>query len=668
MLISVLTVLVLAFGPGAALALAATPPHTRLRRVAVAASPSVTYGLLGGAVGWSTVFGRTWPPLGILGFEAVVVAGAAVARYLAVRSGTAPGWPFRGVSVGNRLRVHRNDIAALGASVAATLTVAWLMLGRLGSPPGWDSMNHAFMAGRVLQLGSALPRDVCVTGDVEPAAACAFYPLAPHVLWAQVSQLTGASLSTVMLATTMVVMPATAAIGVFAIVRVCGGGSALSGAAAFLPAVIGPMWPSLVTGRLTILLGAALAPSAALLFWMAMRTAHAKALSVVAAVGLGGVALAHTYDVVAGALLGLGLLVARPPRQRWRTWLVRVAGIGLGTILLVAPQAPGLLSARTERVLYPALRPGDFWGSLGHWVFAPGQYLATLIAPAEPGAEQVLTHVTGVGVTVSWILTLGWVVGLLAALHRRLAWARPFAVAHVLTLAMVVTVDIGSGALRDAVAGLFYGDPRRPLWSSLVAPGVLCLAGWLGAIGLVREGLGRIPRIPRIPRLSASGWLTPLVVAAALTGAVAVVPDTWEAHERFAARALPADPAYQRVGDWLRAQGGGVVADDLHREFITWVGVDSDLPLLKGLVPLDGPTNPDWADRTRVWNALVWTKVGAGSCLLDRYDVRWVVVGRAHMPGGRRTYRPDRLANSPYLHLAHVDGTVWVYSVDHLCS
>ena len=67
MLISVLTVLVLAFGPGAVLAFAATPPHSRLRRVAVAASPSVTYGLLGGAVGWSTVFGRSWPPLGILG-------------------------------------------------------------------------------------------------------------------------------------------------------------------------------------------------------------------------------------------------------------------------------------------------------------------------------------------------------------------------------------------------------------------------------------------------------------------------------------------------------------------------------------------------------------------------------------------------------------------------
>jgi hypothetical protein len=162
--------------------------------------------------------------------------------------------------------------------------------------------------------------------------------------------------------------------------------------------------------------------------------------------------------------------------------------------------------------------------------------------------------------------------------------------------------------------------------------------------------------------------VAPLVVAVGLTGAVAAVPDTWQAQHRFAERALPADPAYLRVGHWLRTHGGGVVADDLHREFVTWVGVDSGLPLLKGLVPLAGTTNPDWADRTRVWNALVWTKPRAGSCLPDRYDVRWVVVGREHMPGGRRTYRPDRLANSPYLHLAHVDGPLWVYSVDHLCG
>jgi hypothetical protein len=666
MIVSVLTVLVLAFGPGAVLALAATPPDSRLRRVAVAASPSVTYGLIGGAVGWSTVFGRTWPPLGILAFEVVVVAGAVVARSLAARTGSAPRWTFHKHSVlRTRARTHRPDLVSLGASVAATLTVAWLMLGKLGSPPGWDSMNHAFMARRVLHLGSALPRDACVTGDVDPSSACAFYPLAPHVLWAQVCELTGQPLSTVMLATTMVVMPVTAAIGVFAIVRVCGGGSVLAGAAAFLPAIIGPMWPSLVTGRLTILLGSALAPSAALLFWMALRTPRARSLSAVAAVGLGGVALAHTYDVIAGAFLGVGLLIARPPRQRWQTWLVRTAGIALGTVLLLAPQAPGLLSARGERVVYPAHHPGDFFGSLYEWVAAPGQYLATLIAPAEPGAEQALTHVMGVGLTVSWILTLGWLVGLVACLHPRFAWGRPFAVAHVLTLAVVVTVDIGSGGLRDAVAGLFYGDPRRPLWSSLVAPGVLCLAGWLGALALAREGLRRIPRFPR---LSGPAWVAPLVVAVGLTGAVAAVPDTWQAQHRFAERALPADPAYLRVGHWLRAHGGGVVADDLHREFVTWVGVDSGLPLLKGLVPLAGTTNPDWADRTRVWNALVWTKPRAGSCLPDRYDVRWVVVGREHMPGGRRTYRPDRLANSPYLHLAHVDGPLWVYSVDHLCG
>jgi hypothetical protein len=677
-----LTVLLLAFGPGAVLTAIATPAHSRATRIALAASPSVTYGLLGGAVGWAAVFGRTWPPLGILGFEVAVVVVAAVARTVFLRSARSPVWKIRSVGLANRLHAHRNDIAALGACLVATSIVTWLMLGGLESPPGWDSMNHAFLAHRVLQVGSALPRDICVTGDVAPAPACAFYPMAPHVLWAQVAQLTGAPLSTVMLAATMVVTPVTAAVGTFGIVRVCGGGSALSGAAAFLPAVIGPIWPSLVTGRLTVLLGAALAPSAALLYWLAMRTRRSPAVLALAAAGLGGVVLAHSYDTVAAALLGLGLLVARPPQHRWWILLLRTAAMGLGAVLLVAPQAPGLLGARGERVLYPALRSGDFWGSLGHWVFAPGQYLATLIAPAQPGAELVLAPLAGTGALVSWLITLGWIAGIFASVHPRLRWGRPFALAHLLTIAVVVIIDVGSGAIRDALAGLFYGDPRRPLWSSLVAPGVLCLAGWLSALGLTREGLARLFRIGRRlagslsltqpwlrrPRRLALPQLAPVLVAAALTGAIAAVPETWQAHERFAARAMPADPAYRRVGAWLRAQGGGVVADDLHREFVTWVAVDEHLPLLKGLVPLDVLTNPDWADRIRVWNALAWTKPGRGSCLPDRFDVRWVVVAAPHMPGGRRTYRPERLAISPYVHLAHLDPPLWVYAVDHLCG
>ncbi|WP_270886431.1 DUF6541 family protein [Pedococcus sp. 5OH_020] len=662
-----LVLLVLAFGPGGIVALAATPRHSRLRRVAVAASPSVTYGLVGGAVGWSTLLGRTWPPLGVLTAEVGLAALAVSARVIAGAAGRAPGAAVRSLTIGNRLRAHRRDIIALAASVTATLTVSWLVLGRLGSPPGWDSMNHAFMARRIIDTGSASPSDVCVTGSVLPAPACTFYPLAPHVVWAQAVELTGLRLSTVMLATTMVIMPVTGAIGVFAIVRICRGGSVLAACAAFLPSLVGPMWPSLVTGRITILLGAALASSAALLLWLAIRSPAARALSAVAAVGVAGVALAHTYDLIGAAMVALGLLVARPPRQSLRTWVLRVLGIGLGALLVLFPQGPGLLAARGERGVSPPRHPGQVWSSLAEWVFSPGQYLATVVARPVPGAETTLTTVAGFGAVVSLLVTLGWVAGLfLCFASPRLVWARPFAVAQLLTLVLAVTIDTGTGPLRNAVGALFYGDPRRPLWSNVAAPGVLCLAGWVAA------GIGAwmvLRRIPRLSRARIRSWVAPLVVTTAIAGLVACVPDTWQAQTRLAGRSLPAGPAYQRVGSWLRAHGGGVVADDVHRDFVTWLNADSDLPVLRGMVPLDPASNPDWTDRTRVWNALAWTKRRNGTCLLDRFDVRWLVVSDLHMPGGHRTYRPQRLADeSPYLRLAHADGPLKVYAVDHLCG
>jgi hypothetical protein len=671
MLVSIAAVMVLALAPGAVLAVAATPAHSRLRRVALAASPSVTYGVVGAAVGWSTLLGRSWPPLGILGVEAALIVAACLLRLLAGRLGVAPGAQIKVLGLRDRLRAHRNDIAALGASVAVTMLVGWLALGGLGSPPGWDSMNHAFMARRVIDVGSALPGDVCVTGSVAPADACAFYPLAPHVVWAQAVELTGHRLSTVMLATTMVVMPVIATVGVFAVVRVCGGGSVLSACAAFLPTIVGPMWPSLVTGRLTILLGAALAPSAALLFWMAMRSPRARALATVASLGMGGVMLVHTYDVIVAGLLGLGLLITRAPKQRLRTWVLRTAGVGFGALTVVAPQAPGLLAASAERVVYPPARSGEFWMAVDHWLFTPGQYLATVVAEAIPGAELSGPTIVGHGVILSWLVSLGCLAGMAASFHPRFRWARPFAVVQALVLVIVVWIDVGTDPIRQAIASLFYGDPRRPMWSSVLAPAVLCLAGWTATFRVLGKGLARLPQLAapiRSVRLRFPGWVVPLSVTAALVAGAAWVPDTWLTRERLAARAMPNDPAYQRVGAWLHARGGGVIADDVHRDFVTWINADDGLPVLRGMVPLAGKGKADWADRTRVWNALVWTRPGRGSCLPDRYDVRWVVVGTRHMPGGHRTYRPDRLANSPYLHLAHVDGPLWVYAVDHLCG
>jgi hypothetical protein len=661
-ILSALALLALAFLPGAAVALAATPAHSRVRRVSLAASPAVSYGLVGGAVSWSTLWDRRLPALGVLGIELLVVALACALRVLATKTARGPGWHISAFGVMNRVKAHRTDVLGLSVALAGSVLVGWLMLRRSGGPPGWDSMNHALLAGRVMQSGSALPRDVCLTGSTSPTQACEFYPLAPHVMWVQGSQLTGTQLSSVMLALCIVVLPITAGIGSFALARVCGAGTLVASLGAFTLAVIGPIWPCLATGRLTVPLGAALAPSVALMVWLALRTPRARSMHIVAGVGLGGLALAHSYDVVAAALLWLGLVVTRPTRGKWRFWLLRSAAILGVALALVAPQFRSLVGAGVERRDAPPHLQGHWLDALGHWLYGPSQYLATVVVPPLPGAELVLPPLLpGPGTAVSLAVSLAMTLGIVVAFLPRFRWARPFAVAHLLTLVIIVIIVAGGGPVRDAVASLFYGDGRRPLWSSIAAPSVLALAGVISALTAVARVVGR--GRTQLQNRGVLAWTAAIL----LVLPVVVLPDTAASPWRFAARALPQDAAYDRVGVWLRAHPG-VVADDQHREFLTWLYADHRIPLLFGLVPLRGTTDPDWARRMGVWNTLVGTRPGRGTCLLDPYDVRWVAIGTHAMPGGRQRYLPDRLRESPYLRLAHQDGPITVYAVDHLCG
>jgi hypothetical protein len=252
-------------------------------------------------------------------------------------------------------------------------------------------------------------------------------------------------------------------------------------------------------------------------------------------------------------------------------------------------------------------------------------------------------------------------VGIFASFLHRFRWARPFAVAHVLTLVIILIIDAGNGPVRDVLASLFYGDGRRPLWSSIAAPSALALAGVAASLTALAMIASRYRRL--LPRAGTVAGLA----AVLLVVPVVSLPDTAVSQWRLAQRALPQDPAYDRVGAWLKVRSG-VVADDQHRDYVTWLYADHQVPLLFGLVPLTGTMDPDWVRRTRVWNALVGTQPGRGTCLLDPYEVRWVVIGTLQMPGGRQRYLTDRVQESPYLRLAHEDGPLKVYAVDHRCG
>lgn len=660
-----LVVPVLAIAPGAVVAMAATSAHTRMRRVALLASPAVTFGLIGTAVSWSGLFGWRWSARSILAFEAVVVIGALALRAVAWHRAGRPARSMRLRAVRDRVAVHRADVAGLGLAALGSVTVGFVMFHRAAAPLGWDSMNHAFMARRIMDSGGALPVDACVTGSVLPHVACTFYPLTPHVLWVQLSELSGRPLSVVMLTTVVALMPAYAVSGTFGILRLTGAGTVVAMCGSFLCAIIGPMWPSLVTGRLTVDLGAALAPSVCLLVWLAMRSSGSTVQRIVAGAGLGGLALAHTYDVIAAFFLGIGLLIARRDPVSWHKRMRHLLVIGGSAAVFVAPQIPLLLGASGERAISQAGLPGQPFEALQRFAFAPGQYLGTVVAPAVQGAEGRLPPLSASWApALSMTMSVLIVVGLLACLHPRFRWGRPFAIAHILTLATSILINTGTGTGRDLVASLFYGDPRRPMWSDVVAPAVLCLTGGVAVLWVL---VAWFPIVAGRARVTASRVVLPVLVTSLVTASLVALPDSHRTPDRFAGRSLPANPAYADAAHWILRHGSGVVADDTHRDYITWLNADFGIPVLRGMVPLKGAALADWNARTKVWNALIASSPSRRTCLHDPYDVRWVVVGDQHMPGGSRTWSMARLRASPYLTPSFEQEGVYVFAVDHLC-
>jgi len=140
-----------------------------------------------------------------------------------------------------------------------------LVLGRLAAPPGWDAMNHALLTGNILHTGSTTVTSACTSGYAHPVVSCAFYPLAANVSWAQAALLTGGAVSSAMNAWTVVVAPLFLVASVYACVRALGARPVVAGAAAAATTVVGPLYASMLTGRITEEAGPAL--SVAVAYW-----------------------------------------------------------------------------------------------------------------------------------------------------------------------------------------------------------------------------------------------------------------------------------------------------------------------------------------------------------------------------------------------------------------
>jgi hypothetical protein len=664
--------LAITFAPGAALVASVTRPRSPARYAALAASPAVSLGLTGLAFSWSSALGRDWSVLTLLAIELVVVVGLVGLRAAIRRT------PWMARVVGSSVEVPRigvrrwlltrgSDIAAVTVAVLTAVSVVRWMFAGLTFPPGWDAMNHAFMARRVLDLGSVLPSDVCVTGSTLPQESCGFYPLVPHIVWAQTALLSGGTLSEAMLSSLVLLVPVCLVLASFALTRVLGAGVWTACADAAAIGIVGPLLQSTYTGLITLLLGAALSPGVALLVYTGVHHDRARGLRTISGLAVGGLLLTHTYDAVLAGILGIGLLATRPLTRPRTTRLLRGSLAALvGAALVVGPHATTLLAAGDVRHPQRPAYAGQLADALVHWVLAPGRYVGTFLdnEPSQPTSPVIILVGSACG--------LGIVLGLALCWTRETRWLRPFAVLQVVVVAMTVLFDTTTGPVRDAASGLFYGQAYRVFEASAAAPAVLSVGGWVVLVQWCRRrlrGRRKVAAPARIRSLAPVLPLLPVAVVVTLTVAVLASPSSAAARSVLDRRSPHDVAAYQRAGRWLAARLGPdvVVAEDFHRDFVPWLDADYGVGLLKGLAPLVASSVPDWSNRGKLWHDITAARPSRSApCLENPYGVAFVVVSDESMPNGDRHWTAAGLGASPYLTPAYTDGPVQVFAV-HDC-
>jgi hypothetical protein len=649
---------VLAFLPGGLLAFAV--PAGRLRWVGFAAAPALTLGLAGAAMTW-----LPWLRLPS-GAGAVLVAELAVAAaaVLAARPGRRrAGDPDGGERrpqpspAAWRLRVPRSDLLGVAVPATVAILVGWVLLGRLVAPPGWDAMNHGILTRRILEAGSVAITSACSTGSTDPGVSCRFYPLAADVVWAQAVLLTGGGVGAAMTAWAIVVGPVALVAGVYAGVRVLGGGPVVAGAAAAAPAFLGTMWTPMLIGRVTEQTGPCLAGGVAVLVALALRGRHPLRAGVLAGLACAGLALTHTYDLLFVGVLALGLVALLRVPFRWARALAASAALAATTVAAMLPMLGALLTANDERTSSPPDPPGRYLDAFHHWVTQPGRYV--LFGHPRPGRDDPF-DLSAVHVALALTL-LCLLAAPLCLVLRDLRWARPWLAAAALFTALGVWTMSSGSAPAMLVASFWYGNPVR--LRNMISPvyGVLAVAGAV-AIALV---LARL-RAALARRAQAVQGVAAAALVVALAG-LAALPESWRPLRVALARRAPVGPAYVDAFRWLdrNTPPGSVVAYDRHMEFMTWSYADHGTPLLFGIAPLPSGDRDNYAARWRAWN---WVVASPGAppagCEVRRFGVAFVAVGERHMPGATRFhYTRERLDRTDRLELAHRAGGIRIYRV-----
>jgi hypothetical protein len=676
----------------AAIALAVVPggllcfvvPPGRYRWAVLAFAPILSLGLTATAMGWLHALGLPDGVDAVLVGELLLVAVALVAGLLWSRR-TSEGPPARPAREAALLRRSRLlDLVAVGLPGLLSVGVGHVMLGGFRYPPGWDGMNHAYLTRSILDTGSTAISSVCRTGPPPNNVSCTFYPLAADVSWAQAASLTGGSVSAAMSAWSIVIGPLALVAALYVAVRLLGGGRVVAGAAALAPALIGPVWVAEISGRITEGVGPGLSVSIAILGALALRGRYPVRFGLLAGLGLTGVLLTHTYEVLFAVTLGLAVLFTMRGRFRLRAAWPGAVAIVVGTVVTVIPFVRVLLGADGERLQSVPTFAGRPWDAFQFWVTDLQRY--ALLGYPAPSA-----HTDALGI---WTARIGLVLTipcLLASpfsfLLSRMRWARPWVVTWLFWTVIGIWTSSSTSAVAQDLAALWYGVAERLRTMILPVYGVLAVAGAC-VIGTAVQQLvdrrtapaerpaetpvettepGRGHRTRGRAGVTATAGASVAAAALVLALLALTVPSSTRVPLRKdLARRTPTSNAYPATFAWLAAHTNDnqVVAADRNVDLMTWLYADYDVKPLFGIPPLTASSRAAYNQR---WAAFEWLtnkpNVKPAGCFVRKYQVAYLVTGPERVPGWTRDYTQHALAASPNVTLVHNDKGVKVWSV-----
>ncbi|MEV6367336.1 DUF6541 family protein [Micromonospora musae] len=664
-----LIALVVALAPGAVLGFALPPG--RYRWAVWAASPALTLGLVTVGMAWLPTLGLPRSALAVLVAELVLAGVAVVASRLfwhglggADEDGGRPSLRARFRRLPS-VRPRWVDMAGLAVPSMISIAFGWLMLGRLVAPPGWDAMNHGFLTRRILDTGSVMVTDVCTSGVNQVNVSCTFYPLSADISWAQAVQLTGGHISTAMAAWSIILGPLALVASVYGCARALNARPIVAACAATAPAFIGPMWVSVINGRINEQTAPCMAGAIALLVAVALRGPHPIRLGLLAGLAGAGLVMTHTYDVLFIGVLTIGVVLALRAPFKLRDGATALGAAVVAGLLPLVPLLGALLGANGERTSNEPALPNMWDKSFEYWVTHPQRY-ALFGYPLVPSKDFVFTMSP---ISVAVVITMACLlVSPFCLFIPRLRWARPWFVAGALFTVIGMWTTSSESTAAATLAGLWYGVRERV--RSMIFP----VYGILTVVGAVVIGIAIQWLVTRL--VAKARGLRDSAVPAAVAASVLVlaliglgaVPSSWKPLRTAMINRAPIGNSYVQAYEWLseHTPPGKTVAYDRHREFMSWAYADYENPLLFGIPPLPGLTAAG-DDYERRWAAFHWLVGTEGArpagCDVRRFSIEYVIVGKRGIPAATKNYKQSLLDASNKVTLVQKFGRIKIYQV-----